>query len=262
MSWELTRFVLDLQNLTPTEKAVAHCLACHAPKHGTAYPSMETIAREAGVRRRGAQKIVRRLEAKGVISPTTLKKGGRKNPTHYQFNLGNSEPPFALYGPGKGEHRDPNSGERANGETLKGEPPFARDSSRQKAVDSTSAATAAISQEQMEKELQIVWNYYLDAFDKPEEIISPSLRKIGLAILSGMLRGANRVEAMAAVIDMAHYIVKHDSRKPYFAEWPKIFGKFSTFRSLHEQWRNSDVPDAAELPEEFLSPKTTSPSTA
>ena len=122
-------------------------------------------------------------------------------------------------------------------------------------------ATASDSQEQMEKEVLIAWNYYLDAFNK-EEILSPSLKRIGLAILSKLNPAANRVEAMAGAIDVARHIVKREPAKAYFAAWPKIFGKFSTFKSLYEQWLRTDVPDAAELPEEFLSPKTTSPSTA
>ncbi len=117
----------------------------------------------------------------------------------------------------------------------------------------SSSSAAADSQIQMEKELKAVWNYYLDAFDK-EETLSPSLKRIGLAILSKLNPDpdASRVAGMAAVIDMAHYIVKHDPSKAYFAEWPKIFGKFTTFKSLYEQWRVSEVPDAAELPKEFL----------
>ena len=76
MSWELTKLVLSRRDLTPTEKAVAHCLAFHAPRNGTAYPSMTTIAEESGLAdRQSAQKVVRRLEKKGVVYPVGSKKG-------------------------------------------------------------------------------------------------------------------------------------------------------------------------------------------
>jgi hypothetical protein len=50
------------------------------------------IAAEAGLKdRRGAQRIVRRLEKMGVIVAETSKAGGRLKSTHYRFNL-NSVP--------------------------------------------------------------------------------------------------------------------------------------------------------------------------
>ena len=114
MSWELTRFVFSLRTLDPTEKAVAHSLAYHAPQDGTAWPSMETIALEAGLgSRRAAQRVVRRLELKGIISPATSKTGGRKNPAHYRFNLLNSDPPVALYRSGNSDPGVPNLTETA-----------------------------------------------------------------------------------------------------------------------------------------------------
>src|SRR5579884_869579 len=95
MSWKLTRLVLERSDLNPTEKAVAHCLAFHAPEKGDAYPSMDTIALESGLScRQAAQRVVRRLEAKGVITPTSTKRGGKRKTTHYRF--ANSNPPVAV----------------------------------------------------------------------------------------------------------------------------------------------------------------------
>ena len=240
MSWELTRYVLTLRNLTPTEKAVAHCLACHAPKHGSAYPSMETIAIESGLgNRTAAQKVVRRLEAKGVISPTTSKKGGRRNPTHYQFNTVNSIPADALYGNGNSIPRDSSCTETASLETVNSIPTDARDRRDKEAADSTAPATA-VSKEQMGAELEIVWNYYVEAFDK-QEIISPSANKSGIAVLTELRRRFHEIsseqciDAMTAAIDRARHLAKTNPKKPFFSKWHAIFGKFDTFFSLWEE---------------------------
>ena len=253
MSWELTRFVLSLRNLTPTEKAVAHSLACHAPKHGTAYPSMHTIALEAGLgSRRAAQMVMRRLESKGVISPTSSKGGGRKNPTHYRFNIensmpvdalsetGNSESPFALCGNENSAYGCTKTDETANTDARNSESPFARDSSRDKeAVDSSESATT-VSQEQMEREVQGAWNYYLEKFDK-QEIISPSAKKVGVTVLTKLRRrhpgitSEQCMDAMTGAIDRARYLVKRQPAKGFFAKWHAIFGKFETFYSLWEE---------------------------
>jgi hypothetical protein len=98
MSYTVTKFVLDLAGLTPSEKAVAHSLAYHAHADGAeSYPSMNTIATEAGLSdRRAAQRVVRRLEKKGVIVAETSKSGGRYKATHYRFDLGYSGPTVAL----------------------------------------------------------------------------------------------------------------------------------------------------------------------
>jgi hypothetical protein len=98
VSYTVTKFVLDLASLTPSEKAVAHSLAYHAHADGAeSYPSMTTIAAEAGLSdRRAAQRVVRRLEEKGLIFADTVKSGGRYKSTHYRFNLEYSGPTVAL----------------------------------------------------------------------------------------------------------------------------------------------------------------------
>jgi hypothetical protein len=91
MSFQATRFILGLTDLTPSEKAVAHTLAYHANKLGeNSYPSMETIARESGLQsRRSAQRVVRQLEKKRIIVATTAKTGGRgrNKATVYRLDL-------------------------------------------------------------------------------------------------------------------------------------------------------------------------------
>jgi hypothetical protein len=101
MSYQTTKFVLERDDLSPSEKAVAHSLAYHADKDGcNSYPSMDTIAREAGFKyRQGAQRVVRRLEKKGLIVAETAKTGGSGVTTIYRFNLKYCIPTDALSNP-------------------------------------------------------------------------------------------------------------------------------------------------------------------
>jgi hypothetical protein len=80
--------------LTSTQKAVANVIAFHADKFGrNAYPSINTIAREGGVKtRRWVQRVVRQLEGLGVIIAETPKTGGRpgsgrRTTTTYRVNM-------------------------------------------------------------------------------------------------------------------------------------------------------------------------------
>lgn len=78
-------FELDIP---ATEKLVLIALADHARDDGTgAYPSIETLARKASLKRRGVQYVMRRLEAWGLIEPTAHKKGGRGFSTEYRITL-------------------------------------------------------------------------------------------------------------------------------------------------------------------------------
>ena len=259
MSWELTRFVLSLRNLRPTEKAVAHSLAYHAPKNGSAYPSMETIALEAGLgNRTAAQKVVRRLEAIGIISPTSSKKGGRNNPTRYRFNLGNSIPADALSDKENSIPEDANLAETASLETRKGIQGDARDKGDKEAVDSSKPTTAAFSEKQMEECIQMVSTYYLEAFDR-ERIVTPSEKQMArarlLEVLPRVVKEHLNPESVAGymtcAIDVAHHIVRTQPQKKYFSQWFAIFGKQRTFASLIEQHGDlGNVPPAAEFPED------------
>jgi len=86
MAYQMNEYVFGLKDITPTERNVAHVLAWHASKDGTnAYPSMETIAAGAGLAdRRCAQRVVRRLEQKGIIRRTG-RKGGQYSTGIYEF---------------------------------------------------------------------------------------------------------------------------------------------------------------------------------
>jgi hypothetical protein len=156
MSWELTKYVLSRRDLDPTERAVAHCLAFHAPRNGYAYPSMTTIAEESGLAdRQSAQRVVRRLEKKGVVYAVGSKRGGRNNPTRYQFDSKKSIPPDAV----SKAKCIPEESESASLETLKSIPPDARDSIRQKRETEQSALTPDFPPE-MEKK---IWDCYIEA---------------------------------------------------------------------------------------------------
>ena len=89
LSYHVTEYVLALEGLSPTEKAVLHCLAFYAHADGTeTWPSMTRIAKESGLSdRRSAQRIVRRMEERGILIADTDKIGGRRNSTSYRFNL-------------------------------------------------------------------------------------------------------------------------------------------------------------------------------
>lgn len=91
MSYTVTKLVLDLQGLSPSEKAVANVLAYHAhPDGSNAFPSMTTIAREAGFKhRQSVQRVMKRLEEKKIIAADTAKLGGRSRSTRYRFLLEN-----------------------------------------------------------------------------------------------------------------------------------------------------------------------------
>jgi len=102
MSYKIANFIASLRSLTPSEKAVAFVIANHAGHDGrNAYPSMSTVAKEAGLKhRQSASKIVQRLLEK----PTEEEAGllvlesegtGRGNTNRYRINLefSDSKPP-------------------------------------------------------------------------------------------------------------------------------------------------------------------------
>ena len=105
----------------------------------------------------------------------------------------------------------------------------------------------------MEKEVLGAWNYYLEASGS-EEILSPSKKKMGLAVIRKMHeRGISHpVEYVRCAIDMAKHIAKKNPKKADLFRWISIFWKWNTFASLHQEyWETPNVPEAAELPTEF-----------
>jgi hypothetical protein len=99
MSVRAVAFVADFEGLTIAERCVAFVLARYA-SHPDAltWPSMNTVAKKASLKnRQTASDITSRLVQKGVLTIHTLSKGGRKNPTKYQFNFAyNCNPPIAV----------------------------------------------------------------------------------------------------------------------------------------------------------------------
>lgn len=87
MSYQSTNLVRGLRGFSPIEKAVAFVLADHDDhKGGGTYPSMSTVALEAGLQdRETASRVTRRLVERGVILTGNPSKGGK--PTVYRFNF-------------------------------------------------------------------------------------------------------------------------------------------------------------------------------
>ena len=103
---------------------VALVLAKFADKAGKCFPSMERLAEDSGLTRRGAQKAISELETAGLIFRHVG--GGRQNPNHYaiktanassQLSEANNEPQFA--------ESTGNSEPQFAESTEKGEPQFA-----------------------------------------------------------------------------------------------------------------------------------------
>ncbi|HXE32769.1 MAG TPA: helix-turn-helix domain-containing protein [Verrucomicrobiae bacterium] len=90
MSVRATNHVRRLGGLTPREKLVAFVLADHAHKvTGEIFPSMSTVAREAGLgpgSRAAASRIVQRLVKRGVLIPQKAVTRTQGKPTVYHIN--------------------------------------------------------------------------------------------------------------------------------------------------------------------------------
>jgi hypothetical protein len=83
--------IFELQ-IPASLKLVLLAMADHARDDGTGcYPSVELLARKTSQSRRGVQKIMRRLEEAGLISPSRVSRGGPRRSTEYKITLANSE---------------------------------------------------------------------------------------------------------------------------------------------------------------------------
>ncbi len=86
MSWQVVKIVWGF-NLPAMEKLVLLCLADHAHEDGAGcFPSVPRIAVRTALSERGVQKILRRLQALGIITAYVLG-GGRKRATHWRIAL-------------------------------------------------------------------------------------------------------------------------------------------------------------------------------
>jgi hypothetical protein len=88
MSVKATNFVRSLRGLTQSEKLVAFVLADHDSHKGSgAYPSMQTVAHESGLKdRETASRITSRLVSASLLLTDSRSKGGRGKTTIYRFN--------------------------------------------------------------------------------------------------------------------------------------------------------------------------------
>src|SRR6266404_5167956 len=78
--WEL--------DLPPLEKLVLLALADHANSDGgSCYPGVDLLAQKTGLSRRTVQRILRKLETKGIAVPVAHQKGGSGLATEYQLNI-------------------------------------------------------------------------------------------------------------------------------------------------------------------------------
>jgi hypothetical protein len=205
---------------------------------------------------RSARRIIRRLEGKSppVIIARTSKAGGRQQQTvGYEFNTSTEdsgvpreEEDGGLYTQGRGT---------AHAGTE--DPPVPQKIDRKKKKkEEAVASTAVVPKERMDKDLQVVWNYYLEATGR-EEVLSPAKKKMGLAIIRELYENRCRsVINMAAAIDMACHIAKRNPKtKAYLSNWTSIFSKWNTFASLHQEYQEtSEVGEAAQLPVEYWPP--------
>jgi hypothetical protein len=102
-------------------------------------------------------------------------------------------------------------------------------------------AATAVPEKQVVDEVNAAWDYYRNVFQNGEEIISPSARRMGIAILAGLrekyptISSEQCADAMTAAIDAARHIAKAQPKKQYFSRWFGIFGNFETFHSLWEE---------------------------
>jgi len=150
-----------------------------------------------------------------------------------------------------------------NTDALRGEPPFPQKVLKVKEKVEAVATTALVPEEQMEREILAVWNYYLNASDREETLI-PSKKKMGLAILRELHAkggGCARypVYLMACAIDAACHVAKRNKKKAYLSKWTSIFSKFETFWSLADETNSGEIYQAAELEAEWKPPKPVEP---
>jgi hypothetical protein len=76
-------------HLRPAVKAVLQTLAWYADPNGrNTYPSVGTISSRTDFKRRTVQKVLRELEAIGIILATSSRLGGRSHSTRYEINMG------------------------------------------------------------------------------------------------------------------------------------------------------------------------------
>lgn len=122
VSVEAMTWALDVTEVRGTEKLVLLGIANHADKHGgNAWPSVETLARYAGVHERGVQRAIEALIQRGLVVRHLNAGGSRKQrpdraPNLYELDLsrgGARATPLPTHGVARGTARG--GAQRANG---------------------------------------------------------------------------------------------------------------------------------------------------
>ena len=104
------------------------------------------------------------------------------------------------------------------------------------------SATAAFSENQMEKEILTVWNYYRETSGS-QEAFSPSRKKKSLAIVHKMREQCpsnDPVICMTMAIDMVKHLGKKRPEKAVLLQWDKIFSKWNTFVGFFQEYQEID----------------------
>lgn len=194
---------------------------------------MTTIAEESGLAdRQSAQRVVRRLEEKGVVSAVSSKKGGRKNPTRYQFGSKKSIPTDAVSA-GK---CIPKGSESAALVSEKCIPPDARDSSETKERDIELAPTFPL---EMEKK---IWDFYLESVQPGPNYLLTIERKRMLATRHAEMVAAGKTPKKAAEhMGEAIYAFSQDDyfmgcKKGYEGAGRKGFEEIFGTQEIFEDW--------------------------
>jgi len=237
-------------------------LASRAGKdYREAYPGVDTIAEDMGCGTTMVRKLLRWLEEKKLAVPKGGTKGGQARATVYLICPENWKP-ISEPNARRVAYEAPVNPTHADSITQRmpiDYPTHANPLPNAQCVDEgvkvvkvvEGSATTAVSKDPMERKLQRIRNYYLNAFHKGNETFSPSERRHAMATLSKLLPHVDQVEVATNVIDMAYHIFKTEpTRKKFLSDWFPLF-KLGQFKSLVDQYNNMDgVPAAAELEEE------------
>ena len=83
MAWPIVAWAFDNQSVRGNAKLVTLALANYANDKGSAWPSVETLAKKTGLSKRQIQRLLPQIEKAGLLKITTG--GGRKRTHRYQF---------------------------------------------------------------------------------------------------------------------------------------------------------------------------------
>ena len=124
------------------------------------------------------------------------------------------------------------------------------------------SVAAALSENQMEKDVLTVWDYYRDASGS-QEVLSPSRKKKRLAIVRKIRErspNSDPVICMAMAIDMVKHLSQKRPEKALLLQWDKIFSKWNSFVGFFQECNeNGHVTEAGKLPAEYYAARAAGP---